>query len=651
MFGFMWQRIRRSQSVAPGAGRRGRQACRLSMEGLEDRCTLSTFTVTSLGDAGSGSGFVGDLRYAINMANGNADLSNRIVFQPGLAGTITLTHGKLVVTKALGIFGPGADLLTVSGNHQSGVFDIGAPAGQTVFLSDVTIADGTGAGQQFGAPAGGGLFNDAATLVLERTTFARNTVPFQLQGGAGGAGLFNLQGTVTVNDSLFTENQAGLADGIAISNWGTMAIHASTFTANPGGENGTIKNTGTMTLDRCVLSDDGAFDISGASGLENFGMLTVTACTFTGNSGFEGGGLLNFGIATVTDSTFLNNYARNTGGAIANVDGNLTISGSTFAGNTTLYSGGGIAVGGGYIGMTNSTVSGNSVRYFGGGIYYQAGILEVTSSTVAFNATTVAFPGGDAGGGGVYAEDGRVLLRNTIVADNTTAQDGPDVLGSVASFGYNLIGQADHSSGWVATDWTGTGDAPLDPRLGPLQDNGGLTPTHALLPGSPALQVGDPAARGTVDQRGSVRGRPGILPIPADIGAFDAMPVAQFLVLSPASVGVGEPFAVTVVALDQWGNVASTYTGTVHFSSTDLFALLPDDTAFSPDDGGAHTFSVALLTPGQQTIQVVDTAPSSDPSGSTTVDVSSFPTPRGPEFLADLFAAELEGPYLLRTHA
>jgi hypothetical protein len=235
MFRSVWQTVRRSHFKAPGTHSRPRKARRPMMEVLEDRCTPSTFTVMSLDDAGSGFGLQGDVRYAVNMANSNADLSNRIVFQPGLTGTITLTQGKLVVTKALALLGPGADLLTISGNQQSGVFDIEAPAGQTVFLSDLTVADGTGAGQQSGVPAGGGLFNDAATLVLERTAFTGNSVPLQQFTRGGGGGLFNLEGTVTIRDSLFTNNPGREADGVAISNWGTMAIQDTTVSANSGG--------------------------------------------------------------------------------------------------------------------------------------------------------------------------------------------------------------------------------------------------------------------------------------------------------------------------------------------------------------------------------------------------------------------------------
>ena len=97
MFLAVWKRMARRQTGVRSLRRRpkrtsaGRRAP-LSLEEMENRMLLSTFTVTDLGDAGVGSGLQGDLRYAINTANSNADLSNRIVFQPGLTGTITLTQ-------------------------------------------------------------------------------------------------------------------------------------------------------------------------------------------------------------------------------------------------------------------------------------------------------------------------------------------------------------------------------------------------------------------------------------------------------------------------------------------------------------------------------------------------------------------------------
>jgi hypothetical protein len=597
------------------------------LESCEERLLPSVFTVVDLGDAGNGSGLQGDLRYAINTANDNADLSNRIVFQTGLTGTITLTQGKLVVSKPLEINGPGADLLTISGNHQSGVFDIEAPAGRTVIFSDLTIADGTSAGQdQFGSTAGGGLFNDAATLVLERTTFTRNMVPLDFASTGGGGAIFNFHGNVTLNDSIISGNQTGdergNAPGAAIRNLGTMAVHHSTVSGNRNGVNvSVIDSDGTMTLEQCVIADNWG-DIS------NGGTLTMTACTVTGNTGFTGGGLQNVGRVTITDSSFLNNSSQLSGGAIAQFLGEMTVSGSTIAGNRADGNGGGIVVTDGHLDLTNSTISGNAGRQGGGISYGRSGgvppVLEVTSSTITLNRAAGTF---NAGGGGIKIDSGstRTLIRNTIIAGNQTALDGPDVKGPVLSLGYNLVGQTDGSTGWNNQDLRGTSDHPIDPVLGPLQDNGGPTFTHALLVGSPALQSGDPEELMSPDQRGSVRY--GFLGSKTDIGAFEAGLTTQFRLVAPASVTAGQPFDLTVVALDQWGNVASTYTGTVHFSSTDLFAQLPDDSAFTGDDAGAHTFTVALLTPGQQEIEVVDTG-SPFGSGSVTVDVVDAAAPK-----------------------
>jgi adhesin/invasin len=91
-----------------------------------------------------------------------------------------------------------------------------------------------------------------------------------------------------------------------------------------------------------------------------------------------------------------------------------------------------------------------------------------------------------------------------------------------------------------------------------------------------------------------------------DIGAFDAGTVNAFRVVAPAEVAAGQPFAVTVVAVDAAGNLASTYTGTIHFSSTDLDAELPADYRFAPGDAGVATFIVTLETPGSQLVQVND---------------------------------------------
>jgi hypothetical protein len=143
----------------------------------------------------------------------------------------------------------------------------------------------------------------------------------------------------------------------------------------------------------------------------------------------------------------------------------------------------------------------------------------LTNVTVTGNQANWSVPGGIAGGGGLYNKDAKVTLVNTLVAGNTINLNdivsGPDLRGEFISGGHNLIGIADNFGITGAGDRTGTTASPLDPRLGPLQDNGGPTPTMLPLPGSPLLGTGDPTQAPSTDQRGLSRPAGG----PTDIGA------------------------------------------------------------------------------------------------------------------------------------
>ena len=160
--------------------------------------------------------------------------------------------------------------------------------------------------------------------------------------------------------------------------------------------------------------------------------------------------------------------------------GTLTLIGSTVSDNhlrpmenPEAGNGGGIL---GDVTLINSTVSGNTA-FIGGGI---AGTAALISSTVAFNQA-------DSISGGTT---GPATARNSIVAGNSTPQGGPGGCTELDSQGFNLIG----TSNRCRLSGAGTGDiVGVNPRLGPLQNNGGQTPTHALLAGSPAIDAGNPA--------------------------------------------------------------------------------------------------------------------------------------------------------------
>jgi len=163
----------------------------------------------------------------------------------------------------------------------------------------------------------------------------------------------------------------------------------------------------------------------------------------------------------------------------------------------------------------DATISGltisNGSTDIGGGIY-NIGTLKLSNSTVSGNTATSG-----SSGGGIYSNSvGTMTLSNTIVARNS-ATTKPDASGSFTSDGNNLIGDTTGSSGWGTSDLQN-----VNPLLGPLQNNGGPTDTHALLPGSPAVDAANNTACPFTDQRGEARkDGDGNGTIVCDIGAFE----------------------------------------------------------------------------------------------------------------------------------
>jgi CSLREA domain-containing protein len=232
-------------------------------------------------------------------------------------------------------------------------------------------------------------------------------------------------------------------------------------------------------------------------GIRAYGNLSLTNITVSGNAASGlGGGIYFFsesGYSALTNSTVSGNTARGSGGGI--YSDNLTLTNSTVSGNIAHY-GGGIQ---GYdLTLTHSTVSGNTAYYNGGGIYSDN--LTLTNSTVSGNY-----------GSGISGR-GTVTLTNTIVADNIAAANCNSPINSL---GYNLTD--DTSCGFTAT-----GDLVVaDAMLGPLQDNGGPTDTHDLLPGSPAIDAGSmDCPPPDTDQRGVSRPQG----TDCDIGAVEFVP-------------------------------------------------------------------------------------------------------------------------------
>ncbi|HET7271539.1 MAG TPA: choice-of-anchor Q domain-containing protein, partial [Rubrobacter sp.] len=193
----------------------------------------------------------------------------------------------------------------------------------------------------------------------------------------------------------------------------------------------------------------------------------------------EGGGIYNDGDSlTLTNSTVSGSKAAG-GGGIYN-DGpssELTLRNSTVSGNTSDGSAG--ILNNGEMTLTNSTVSGNKATFSGGGIFNNG-----ANSTMTLINSTVTNNTAGQGGGGINNNGGTAILRNTIVAGNT-ASSGPDAFGTFSSQGNNLIRNTSGAVGFGGSDILNR-----NPLLGPLQDNGGQTDTHALLSRSPAIDKG-----------------------------------------------------------------------------------------------------------------------------------------------------------------
>ena len=378
--------------------------------------------------------------------------------------------------------GSGNDTITLpAGTYTLSVAGAGEDSNATGDLDITSNVAVSGAGASTTTINGGAI--DRVLHVLSGNTLALTGVTVTNGSTSGnGAGLFNSQGTLTLTDSTVTAN-------------------ASTN----GNSGGIYSFLATTTLTNSTVSDNTS-QFDGAGLFKVGGEMTLTGSTVSGNAGRNGGGIKsdNGGTLTLTNSTVSGNTAEF--GAGINNDATLNMTGSTISGNTASSAGGGIFTNFGTLTITNSTLSGNiaSGSSGGGGIYSSQATIAFVNSTVASNTTA-----GTNGGGLRGDTNATYTFKNTIVANST----GGDCfgLGTFTTLGYNI--DSDNTCSLThANDKAG-----VNPVLGPLADNGGLTKTHALLSGSPALDAGDNAAAPTTDQRGTARPQGSV----SDIGAFE----------------------------------------------------------------------------------------------------------------------------------
>jgi CSLREA domain-containing protein len=263
----------------------------------------------------------------------------------------------------------------------------------------------------------------------------------------------------------------------------------------------------------------------GAGETVNLFGLTVRS----GSAPDSGGGIKSTGSLTITDGLVSGNTAL-LGGGVATLGGSLTLRNVTLSNNLATTDGGGLATSCSSCTVTLSdvTLSGNRASRNGGGLSSSTG----ATVTLANSTLTGNIADDDANqvgaGGGIAGSGGSVTLRNTVLAGNTDgtnlAPDCDNTASIVLSQGYNLVGVG---TGCIFAQAAGDqiGVSPIDPKLGPLADNRGPTPTHGLLTGSPALDTANPTAGAfeATDQRSYLRPRDGNADTLAqcDIGSFE----------------------------------------------------------------------------------------------------------------------------------
>lgn len=535
-------------------------------------------TADEFDTSGSGTGCA--LREAIESANNNVDFGGctRLIylgstppniFLPSGSYTLTLSHsgndnnanGDLNLYTHMTISATGAALaaVTVDPGWDDRVFHV-ITGTQNVTIKGLSISDGSVTGS-----GGGGLLMEPGTsLVMKDSVIAHNQASY-------GGGIQNNGSLTLVNTTIFsnTATSGSIAGGGGIFSGGPLTLTDSTVSSNSASVfGGGITNGGPLVLINSSVNGNKTADKGG--GIWNSGTLTVTSSHIMSNTATsDGGGIYVWGTATLTNSSVLSNTASyGGGGGIYNFWNNskLIINNSTVSSNTAYFDGGGIYNSGisssqGTLIVSNSTLSGNSdtgianqgtltltgvtlVGNIGGGLLNDYGTAMLTNVTLSHNSGhgVVNYQGimtlthvtvNVNSGSGLYQNGSHltetIRLLNTIIANNTASNCYVYAI-PLQSYGHNLS-----SDGSCTPYFTWPGDLNnTNPKLAPLADNGGGTRTHALQPGSPAIDAIPFATNGcgttlATDQRGINR------PFPAggncDIGAYELIYTKTFLPL------------------------------------------------------------------------------------------------------------------------
>ena len=494
--------------------------------------------------------------------------------------------------------------------------------------------------------SGGGLFARLASDFVFEDSVASNN---RSDAAIGGISLRVYRATTRITDSIISGNEAGTnTGGLSFSNaYGDARIEGNTFEDNraldgfAGGLQLSGRYSSVSVVDNLIAGNEAS---------EDGGGVHVTTSIFAernvirGNTaGEDGGGVATGFVDRGLVNLFANTIADNTAGAdgggirLGTFQGNIIVDSNTISDNQASGDGGGAWLNTYTTGINvlQTTISGNQADGNGGGVHSSLssvgnllpGRIEIRHSTITENVAgaNTASPSGLTGGVHFVSPDnpsGRPQLEYNILANNFQGSAGTesayDAAGSSAQTESNLFTMADDL---VLPPDADTSDILGDPLLGPLQDNGGPTLTHAPMGGSPAIDAGPGVPPENVpefDQRGANFGRfqNGFL----DLGAFEIQgsntaPVAN----AGANVSVRSTFTTKL------NGSASTDPDAGPASLTYQWELVsgPGDAVLSAPDGVTTEFTA--VTPGEYLVALTV----SDGVAESTDSVRVTVTPNG----------------------
>ncbi len=610
-----------SQFDQRGPGYARRRGTRIDIGAVEN--DLNPWIVDSLDDAVDGNFGPGQftLREALEQANANPT-ADAIEFSPALfaAGpaTILLTNGELSSDGVLEIRGPGAALLTI---------------------------DATGNDPTPGVLRGDG--SRVLTLTGSHGEIPRDIPAFvsgvTLTGGDqsnGGAVRSNIE--LTLRD-VHAHGNSTINHGASVyATW--LAVQASRFTGNLSWSDGSdIYTTQSLVFENSIVANHQSLIGQGPAVYHEFLRgraqdVVLFRSVIENNSGW-GVVLRSVSDIWISDCMIQNNQGVGIGISKAAHSAAFSILNTSINGNRNM----GLFVTAPGL-VDNSTISGNSTFGPAGGVHARSP-LTVRHSTIVNNH-------GDRDGdyvgasGGIIAEDG-LTLDHTILAGNVTGEGAipSDITADEVDVRFSLIGHnagsplaesspgaPDHNGNLIGGPLHG----PIDPLLAPLADNGGPTPTHALLPGSPAIDAGDPALVAGVgdtpryDQRGEPFSR--VAGGRIDVGAVEETLISPFLVDSLDDKDDGD-FAPGKLSLREAVRLSNKVSGvqTIEFHP----ALWADGPATIPLALGELTISDAVEIRGPGADLLTIDASGSDPTpnehrgdGSRIFNISIAPSER-----------------------